>query len=52
MNRLTRQQLEKALNYIYENARDLEKSLAAYHLLGGSRENVFRELERYRNYPG
>lgn len=52
MIKLTKQNYEKAKNYILQNGRPLEKALYKYHFEDGALEDVLLQLSKYQNEDG
>jgi len=44
--------LERAEEFIYKNARQLDRQLFAYHFKNGLRESVIAALRAYQNPDG
>lgn len=52
MRNLGAEQLERALNFIEQNGRSLDRALAKFHFAGGSQEAVFSALRDWQNEDG
>ena len=52
MKLLTKEQQQKAKDFIFTSARPLEQALYRYHFESGSREDVWKALEHFQNSDG
>ncbi|MDQ0254044.1 hypothetical protein J2S74_001417 [Evansella vedderi] len=52
MKRLSQEQFERAVNFIFTNARPLDRRVLEYHFFNGEKSAVLNELMKYQNKDG